>query len=166
MIVEAELEKLGFNRARVQLGEIELPHNLTDAERETFRLALNKWGLELIDDRSSILIEKIKSAIVEMVYTSDRLPEITFSTYLSQKLHYNYTYLSNTFSHVMGLTIEQFIMTHKIERAKELMAYNELSINQIADKLRYSSGAHLSNQFRKMTGLTPSFFKMVRCRNR
>jgi hypothetical protein len=161
-IVQSELEKLGLKAKTIDLGEIELEQPVTAAQKEQLGAALEKSGMELIDDRKTILLERVKNAIVEMVYNSDELPQVNFSVYLADKLNYDYTYLSNTFSSLTGITIEQFTIMTKIEKAKNLMLYERLSINEIADKLGYSSSAHLSNQFKKTTGLTPSFFKAVK----
>jgi AraC-like DNA-binding protein len=117
--------------------------------------------LELLDDKKSILIEKIKSVIVEMIHYSDELPQINFSDYISEKLNFDYTYLSNVFSEVKGITIQHFIIINKIERVKELLLYDELNLTEISYKLQYSSVAHLSNQFKKVTGLSPSFYKQL-----
>ncbi len=125
-----------------------------------------KWGLELMDDKKSMLIEKIKNVIIESIHYSDEQLQINFSNYLSEKLNYDYTYLANLFSEVEGTTIEHFIIGHKIERVKELIVYDELSLTEIAWKLHYSSIAHLSNQFKKITGLTPSYFKQLRQKRR
>jgi AraC-like DNA-binding protein len=125
-------------------------------------IALKKSGIELMDDKKAILIEKIKITIIELVHYSEELLKINFSDYLSQKLHYDYTYLANLFSESQGLTIEHFLIVHKIERVKELLVYDELNISEIAWKMGYSSVAHLSNQFRKITGLSPSFFKKLK----
>jgi len=162
MIVKQELENLGLPYTTVELGEVELVETLTAKEQEAFKAALLVSGLELMDDQKAILIEKIKNTIVEMVHYSDDLPKTNFSTYISQKLNYDYNYLSNLFSEVKGITIEHFIIAHKIELAKELLLYDELSLTEIADKLHYSSVAHLSTQFKKVTGLTPTFFKKMK----
>jgi AraC-like DNA-binding protein len=122
--------------------------------------------LELMDDKKAMLVEKIKNVIVEMVHYADELPETNFSDYLSEKLNHNYTYLSNLFSEVKGITIEHYIIIHKIEKVKELIIYDELNLTEIAYKLNYSSVAHLSNQFKKITGLTPSFFKKLKDKRR
>jgi AraC-like DNA-binding protein len=118
--------------------------------------------LELLDDKRSILIEKIKNVITELIHYSDELPRVNYSDYISEKLGYDYTYLSNIFSEVKGTTIQQFIIINKIERVKELLLYDELNLTEIAYKLHYSSVAHLSNQFKKITGLSPSFFKQLK----
>lgn len=166
MIVQQELDKLSIRPLNVELGEVDLGFKLPDDKKALFAQALIPWGLELIDDRKTIMIERIKSAIIEMVYNLEQLPETNYSTYLSNKLNYDYTYLSNTFSYVTSITIEHYIILHKIERAKNMLVANELSISQIAAKLNYSSSAHLSNQFKKVTGLTPSYFKIIRSRTR
>jgi AraC-like DNA-binding protein len=123
---------------------------------------LLKSGLELLDDKKSILIERIKSVIIELIHYSDEIPKVNFSEYLSEKLHYDYTYLANVFSEVKGTTIQQFIIMHKIEKVKELLLYDELNLTEISYKLHYSSVSHLSNQFKKITGLSPSFFKQLK----
>jgi len=165
MVVKAELEKLGLSPVHIELGEVEM-EELSPKNYSRLRAALKKDGLELMDDKKAVLIEKIKSVIIEMVHYSDELPPIKFSKYLSEKLNYDYTYLSNTFSEVKGITIEQFIIHHKIEKVKELIIYDELNMSEIAYKMHYSSSAHLSNQFKKVTGLTPSFFKSLKRQRR
>jgi AraC-like DNA-binding protein len=166
MIVKSELEKLGIPYTSVELGEAVIPEPITPEKRELLKAALSVSGLELMDDRKSILIEKIKNVIIEMVhYTEDQL-KVNFSEYLSEKLNYDYTYLSNLFTEVQGTTIEKFIIFHKIERVKELIVYDELNLSEIAFKLHYSSVAHLSNQFKKVTGLTPSHFKKLKEKKR
>lgn len=162
MLVKSELEKLGFNWVSVDLGAVEIREDITNEQREQFREALKKSGLELLDEKKDILVEKIKSVVIEMVHYSDEVPEVNNSDYISEKLGYDYTYLSNTFSEVKGETIQQYIIKHKIERAKELLLYDELTLSEIAYKLNYSSVAHLSNQFKKVTGLTPTFFKSIK----
>lgn len=162
MMVKEELHKLGLHFVNVNLGEVEIMEDISAEQREQIRLALTKSGLELMDDKRSMLVEKIKNTIVEMIHYTDELPKTNFSDYLSEKLHYDYTYLSNLFSETEATTIEHFILVHKIERVKELLFYNELTLTEIAWKLHYSSVAHLSNQFKKITGLTPSFFKSLK----
>lgn len=162
MIVKSELTKLGINCVKVELGEVETLEDLTMLQREKFRIALLKSGLELMDDKKSIIIERIKNTIVEFIHYNDDLPKVNFSEYLCEKLKYDYTYLSNLFTEVQGTTIEKFIIHHKIERVKELIVYDELNLSEIAFKLHYSSVAHLSNQFKKITGLTPSYFKKLK----
>ena len=166
MLVKEELKKLGLHYVLVDLGIVDVMEELTNEQREEFSKALLQSGLELMDDKKSMLIEKIKNVIVEMVHYSDELPKVNFSDYLSSKLNYDYTYLANLFSEVQGITIEKFNINHKIERVKELIIYDELSITEIAWKMNYSSVAHLSNQFKKVTGLSPSHFKMLKNKRR
>lgn len=162
MMVKEELKKLGLHYGVVDLGMVEMLEEITQEQHEQLKINLLKSGLELLDDKKSILIEKIKNVIVEMIHYSDEVPTMNYSDYISEKLHYDYTYLSNIFSEVKGITIQQFIIINKIERVKELLLYDELNLTQISYKLHYSSVAHLSNQFKKITGLSPSFFKKLR----
>lgn len=162
MFVKDELHKLGFNPVSIELGIVEIQDDITNEQIETFANNLKKGGLELLGDKRNILVEKIKSVIVEMIHFADELPKINDSDYISKKLGYDYTYLSNTFSEVKGITIQQYIIQHKIERVKELLFYDELSLSEIAWKLNYSSVGHLSNQFKKVTGLTPTYFKELK----
>jgi AraC-like DNA-binding protein len=162
MMVKDELRKLGLHYVMVDLGEVDIMEDITAEQRQKLKTGLLLSGLELMDDKKGILIEKIKSVIIEMVHYSDELPKVNFSNYLAEKLNYGYTYMANLFSEVQGTTIEQFIISHKIERIKELIIYDELNITEIAWKMNYSSVAHLSNQFKKMTGLSPSHFKKLK----
>jgi len=162
MLVKEELCKLGLNYVSVDLGMVEIHGEVSDEQRELFKNNLKKSGLELLDNKKQILVEKIKSVIVEMVHYSDELIKVNDSDYISEKLGYDYTYLSNTFTEVKGITIQQYIIQHKIERVKELLLYDELTLTEIAWKLHYSSVAHLSNQFKKVTGLTPTYFKELK----
>jgi len=162
LIVKSELEKLNIKPSLIELGEVEIADQLSQEEHTQLKNNLLAFGLELMDDKKSILIERIKNIIVEMIHYNEELPAVNFSHFLSEKLNYEYNYLSNLFSEVKGTTIEHYIISHKIERAKELMVYNELTLTEIAYKLHYSSVAHLSNQFKKVTGLTPSFFKKMK----
>jgi len=162
MVVKQELLKLGLHCANVDLGTIEVSENITDTQRGQLRINLKKYGLELLDNKRNIIIVKIKALIIEMIHYSDELPKVNYSEYISEKLGYDYTYLANTFSEVKGITIQQFIITNKIERVKELLLYDELNLTEISYCLHYSSVAHLSNQFKKVTGLTPSFFKKLK----
>jgi len=164
--VKEELKKLGLHFIVVDLGEVDIMEDISGDQREQLRMALLTSGLELIDDNKAVIIEKIKSAIVEMIHHSKGIIKVNFSDYLSEKLKYDYTYLSNLFSEVQGTTIEQFIISHKIELIKELIIYNELSITEIAWKMNYSSVAHLSNQFKKATGFSPSYFKRLKDKRR
>jgi len=166
MVVKEELKKLGLHFIVVDLGEVEIMENISAEQREQMRNALRTSGFELMDDKRAILIEKIKTAIIEMVHHSDETIKINFSDYLSEKLNHNYTYLANLFSEVQGTTIEHFIIAHKIERIKELIIYDELNITEIAWKMNYSSVAHLSTQFKKVTGLSPSHFKQLKDKRR
>lgn len=165
MLVREELKKLGLHFI-VNMGEVEIMENITDEQREQIRLALRESGLELMDDKKAMLIEKIKTIIIEMVHYTDELPKSNFSDYLSEKLNHDYTYLANLFSEYQGTTIEKFIIIHKIERVKELIIYNEVNLTEIAWMMHYSSVAHLSNQFKKITGLTPSHFKQLKVKSR
>ena len=164
--VKEELKKLGLHFILVDLGEVEIMENITENQRGLLKAALFNIGFELMDDKRAILIQQIKNLVIEMVHHSDELDKIKFSVYLSHQLKHDYTYLSNLFSEVQGTTIAQFIISHKIERIKELMIYDELNITEIAWKMNYSSVAHLSNQFKKFTGLTPSEFKKLKDRMR
>ena len=162
MMVQEEIDKLGLQHAVVDLGTVDIPEAISTEQLEVFRLRLAHLGLELLDDKKSILIEKIKTTITEMVHNADEQPKENYSLYLSKKLEYDYTYLSNVFSEVNGYTIQHFIIINKIEKVKELLLYNEINLTQIAYKLNYSSVAHLSYQFKKITGLTPSFYKNLK----
>ncbi len=166
MVVKDELKKLGLHFIVVDLGEVEIMEDLTQTQHDILKESLLKSGLELMDDKRSVLIEKIKNVIVEMVHYADELPKINYSDYISEKLHYDYTYLSNLFSEVKGVTIQQFIILHKIERVKELLLYEELTLTEISYQMQYSSIAHLSNQFKKITGTTPSQFKLLKYKHR
>ena len=166
LTVKEELKKLGVHFILVDLGKVEIMENLTVDQRKQFKIALHNCGFELMDDIRAILIERIKNVIIEMVHHSNEIIKTNFSSYLGEKLDHDYTYLANLFSEVQGTTIEQFIISHKIERIKELIIYGELNITEIAWKLNYSSVAHLSNQFKKGTGLTPSHFKKLKDKKR
>ncbi len=165
-VVKEELKKLGLHFIIVDLGEVEILEQISDEQRVQLKTELLKAGLELMDDKKGILIEKIKNAIIEMVHHTDEIIKLKFSDHLSEKLNHDYTYLSNLFSEVQGTTIEQFVIGHKIERIKELIIYGELNMTEIAWKMHYSSVAHLSNQFKKVTGLTPSHFKQLKDKRR
>ncbi|KYG81806.1 helix-turn-helix domain-containing protein [Roseivirga echinicomitans] len=162
LLVKAELENLGQKKALVELGMVELFDELSRQDLELLKANLLRSGLELLDDKRSILVEKIKNIIIALIHHTDELPKVNYSDYISEKLDYDYTYLANTFSEVKGITIQHYIIMHKIERVKELILYDELSLSEIAFKMHYSSSAHLSNQFKKVTGLTPSFFKQLK----
>ena len=166
MAVKEELKKLGLHFIVVDLGEVEIMETITPDQREKLKISLFDSGLELMDDKRAVLIEKIKNIIIDMVHHSDEMIKTNFSDYLSEKLNHDYTYLANLFSEVQGCTIEHFIINHKIERIKELIIYDELNITEIAWKMNYSSVAHLSNQFKKVTGLSPSHFKQLKDKRR
>ncbi len=166
MMVKSELEKVGLGFRSIELGEVELEKSISPSETAILKKALHRSGLELMDDKKAMLIEKIINIIVEMVHYSDDKPQVNFSVYLSEKLNQNYQRLSEIFSKTKGITIEHFIILHKVERIKELIIYDELSLTEISYKLHYSSVAHLSKQFKHVTGLTPSFFKALTLRKR
>ena len=166
MAVKEELKKLNLHFIVVDLGEVEIMETISIDILEKLKIALLSSGLELMDDKKAVLIERIKNVITEMVHHSDEVPKTNYSDYISEKLKYDYTYLSNLFSEVKGITIQQFIIVHKIERAKELLLYDELNLTEISYKLHYSSVAHLSNQFKKITGLSPSHFKQLKDKKR
>ena len=162
MIVQQELEKLGIPFLSIDLGLVETKDTITEQQHDDLKSNLELVGLELLDDKRSILIDKIKNVIIEMIHYNEEVPRVNYSVFISEKLGYDYTYLSNIFSEVKGITIQQFIIIHKIERVKELLLYDELNLTEISFRLNYSSVSHLSNQFKKVTGLTPSFFKQIR----
>lgn len=162
MMVRDELHKMGIKHLVIELGMVDILEDISAAQHSILKVNLAKSGLELLDDKRGILIERIKNVIIEMVHYMDELPKENYSDYISKKLGYDYTYLSNVFSEVKGLTIQQFIILHKIEKVKELLLYDELNLTEIADKMHYSSVGHLSNQFKKITGLSPSYFKQLK----
>ncbi len=166
MAVKEELKKLRLHFILVDLGEVEIMEEISIEQRLQLKTALLDSGLELMDDKRAMMIEKIKNVIIEMVHHSDEMIKVNFSNHLSEKLNHDYTYLSNLFSEVQGTTIEQFIISHKIERIKELIIYGELNITEIAWKMNYSGVAHLSNQFKKVTGLSPTHFKQLKDKRR
>ena len=164
--VREVLRELGLHFIVVDLGEVDLMEDLTEELREKLKAALLKSGFELMDDKRAVLIGRIINVIIEMVHFTDNMIKVNFSDFLSEKLNQDYTYLSNIFSEVRGMTIQQFIIIHKIERAKELMIYDELNLTEISYKLNYSSVGHLSNQFKKITGMSPSHFKLLKIKRR
>lgn len=161
MMVKEELKKLGIWYVVVDLGVIEILEDITAEQHDQLKVNLQKSGLELLDDKRAILVEGIKNVIVEMIHYNDELPKVNYSDFISEKMGYDYTYLSNVFSEVKGITIQQFIILNKIERVKELLLYDELTLTEISYRLHYSSVAHLSSQFKKITGLTPTFYKGI-----
>lgn len=166
MVVRSELEKLGLHYVYVKIGEANIIGDIHQEQLDQLKINLKKAGLVLMDNKKSVLVEKIKNAIIELVhYTEDQI-KVNLSDFLSEKLEHDYTYLANLFSEVKGITIEKFYLTHKIEKVKEFIVYDELNLSEIAYKLHYSSVAHLSNQFKKYTGLTPTHFKMLKNKRR
>jgi AraC-like DNA-binding protein len=165
-IVKSEIKKLGLKFVMIELGQVEISEVLFEDQRNQLNFNLKKKGLELLDNKKIMIIESIKNKIIELVHFSDKRMKIKLSIYLSEKLKYDYTYLANLFSQNQGVTIEHFFLNHKIERVKELLVYDEISLTEIADKMQYSNVSHLSNQFKKMTGLTPSDYKHLRLKKR
>ena len=161
MLVAAELKKLGLHHSKVELGEVELSENITFEQHEQLKIALLKSGLELMDNKKAILVEKIKNVIFEMIHLDYEMTKIKNSEYISEKLSHDYTYLANLFSEETGITIEHYVIIHKIERIKELLIYHKHNLTEISFMLNYSSVAHLSNQFKQVTGITPSFYKQI-----
>ena len=162
MLVKQELQKLNIQYDAVELGMVKIFEAVNPEQLDKLKENLLKAGLELLDNKKAILIEKIKNVIIEMIHYSDEIPKVNFSDYISEKLNYDYTYLANSFSEVKGITIQQFIIIHKIERIKELLLYNELNLTEISYKMHYSSVSHLSKQFKKITGLSPSYYKKIK----
>lgn len=166
MMVQSELDKLDLHYGTIDLGEVYMKEAIPDKIYEQLKTALSKSGLELMDDKKAKLIEKVKTIIIEMIHYSINPPVVKYSEYISKKLNYDYTYLANLFPEATGITIEQYIIAQKIELVKELILYDELNFTEISYKLHYSSVAHLSKQFKKVTGLTPSFFKHLKKKKR
>lgn len=162
MTVEAELKHQGFHPKSVALGEVEIEEELTDIQRKALDDALAQYGFSLINDRKGRIVERVKTLIVELIQESNSDLKQNLSTYLSDKFNLDYTYLSSLYTQIEGSTIEQFYITQRIEKVKELLVYDELSLSEIADRLNYSSVAYLSSQFRRVVGLTPSHFKKVK----
>jgi AraC-like DNA-binding protein len=166
MLVKAELKNLGLHYVLVELGSVEIKEDLSTVQRERLKANLLQSGLELMDDKKAMLIEKIKIVITEMIHYNDELPKVNYSEYISKIMGYDYTYLANIFSEVKGITIEHYIIAHKIEKVKELLLYDELNLTEISYRMNYSSVSHLSTQFKKVTGLTPTFFKNLKDKKR
>ena len=160
-MVKTELEKLGLHHTNIELGMIDVLEPISEEQKIQLKKNLAVSGLELLDDKRKILIDKIKNIIIEMIHYADEIPKVNYSDYISEKLDYDYTYLSNLFSEVRGETIQNYIIRHKIERVKELIIYDQLNLSEIAYRLHYSSVSHLSNQFKKVTGHTPSYYKKL-----
>lgn len=166
MLVKQELKNLGIHYSSVDLGLVEIIGEITEDKRNKLKAALLKSGLELMDDKKSILVEKIKIIITKMIHYNEELPKVKYSEYISNKMGYDYTYLANVFSEVEGITIEHYIIAHKIEKVKELLIYDELNLSEISYNMNYSSVSHLSTQFKKVTGLTPTYFKNLKDKRR
>ena len=162
MVVESELKKFGLNPISIDLGEVEITEELSKVEVRDLSQSLSSVGFSIIDNKHSKIIEKIKSSIIKLIYSENMNGRINLSSFITGIIHHDYNYLSNLFSQVEGTTIEQYFILQKIERVKELLLYDKLSITEISYKLNYSSPAHLSNQFKKITGLTPGFFKQLK----
>lgn len=162
MVVQNEMDELGLVVKNIRLGEVTLGKELSDEDKNTLDKQLTKLGFGLIDNRKSRIIEKIKNVIIDLVHYQNSEIKNNLSDVLSSELHHDYNYLSNLFSEVEGITIEKYFIAQKIERVKELLVYDELSLSEIAFDLNYSSVAYLSNQFKKVTGLTPSHFKQIK----
>jgi len=166
MLVKAELTKIGLHFSTVELGRADIIEDISLAQHDQIRTALLKSGLELMDDLKGVLVEKIKKVIIELVHYSEDPLSVNLSEYLRRRLYYNYTYMANVFSEAQGRTIERFFIEHKIERVKELLVYDELTLTEIAYKMHYSSVAHLSSQFKKITGNTASYYKQLKVKRR
>jgi AraC-like DNA-binding protein len=166
MVVKSELDKLGLQTISVELGEIELQDAITDNQKEVLLKNLQDLGFDFIDDKKSKTIEKIKNLIVDLVHHKNNELKINLSDYLVKSINQDYSTLSNLFSEIENNTIEKYFISQKIERVKELLNYNELSLSEIADMLNYSNVAHLSNQFKKITGFTPTYFKQLKDKKR
>lgn len=166
LAVKAALSHFQLHFVMMDMGEVDILEDISDEDMQKLKLMLLQSGLELMEDNKIILIEKIKSIVIEMIHFSSDVPLMNYSDHISSKLNYDYTYLSNIFSEVKGITIQQYIILNKVEKIKELISYNELNFTEIAYKLHYSSAAHLSNQFKKVTGLTPSQYKNIKYKNR
>lgn len=166
MVVESEFEKLDIQTLSVELGEVRLDKKLTTEQKNKLSERLESLGFSLIDDKKGCLIEQVKNLIIELVHYNNNNLKINLSDYISDKLHHDYNYISNLFSEVEGTTIEKYFIAQKIEKVKELLVYDELTLNEIAFNLNYSSVAHLSAQFKKVTGLTPSHFRQIRTNKR
>ena len=162
MAVKAQIEKAGLVSLSIELGEVEIAKAPTKEQAAQLKISLQLLGFELMDNKKIQTIEKIKNAIVTLVHHSDEHIKTNLSSFISSQLHMDYTYLSNLFSETEGTTIEKYFIAHKIEKVKELLVYDELSLSEIADRLGYSSVAYLSNQFKKITGLTPTYFRSLK----
>lgn len=162
LVVKSELEKLGLNYLSVELGEVTFQKEISKEEKTEISKQLEALGFEILDDANSKTIEKIKSILIDLIQNKNNDINITISDYLKEKLHQDYNKLSNLFSEVEGISIEKYLINLKVEKVKELIVYNELTLSEIANLLHYSSSAHLSNQFKKVTGFSPSYFKKMK----
>lgn len=166
LVISQILKKLNYTPLNIELGKVIVREPLESGDRDAIRQAIEECGFELIDDKRQHLIEKIRTAIIELVHYEDNLSKLKLSGYLKEKCHHDYSFLSKLFSEINGISIEKYYIAQKVERVKELLAYDELSISEIASRLQYSSVAHLSSQFRTMTGMSPSEFKRLKNHNR
>lgn len=164
--VKEELNNLGIEYLSIDLGTVELANDITPEQYGQLKEVLLSSGLVVMDDNKSILVERVKNIIIKIIHESEELPKINYSDYISEHLDYDYTYLSNIFTEVKGITIQQYIINNKIERVKELLLYDELNLTEISYRLHYSSVAHLSNQFKKNTGITPSYFRKLKLKRK
>jgi len=159
-------KKLGLHVNSIELGEVEVLETISEDIAQKLAASLHNKGFEIMEDKRAVLVEKIKNTVIDMVHHSDKTLKVNFSDYLSTNLNLNYTYMANVFSIAQGISIEQYIISHKIERIKEFLLYDELNITEIAYQMNYSSVAHLSGQFKKYTGLTPSNFKKMKLKRK
>lgn len=166
LVVKSELEKLGLTILSVELGEADIIDSLDENQKQLIVKKLEQFGFEVIDDKKSRLIEQIKTIIIELVHHNKDGIKINLSDFISEKLSLDYNYVSNLFSEVEGVTVEKYYILQRIEKAKELLVYDELSLSEIAYQLNYSSVAYLSNQFKKITGFTPTYFKQLKEKKR
>jgi len=162
MVVKEVLDRLALPVLNVDLGVVEIEGEISEEKLKQLKSQLHDLGFELLEDKHAVLIHKIKNAIMDKIYQSDEITKVNFSDYLSKTLNHDYTYLANLFKKEEGITIEQFVINHKVEQVKELLLSDEINITEIAYRMNYSSVAHLSAQFKKMTGLSPSGFKKLR----
>lgn len=162
IVVEEILKEMQLKYSTVELGFVELTDEISLLQRLEFKAKLRGSGLDLLDDRKNILIERIKNVIINLIHNSDALPKVNYCEYISRQLGYDYTYLANIFSEVKGITIKQFIINNKIERVKELLLFDDYTLKEISYQLNYSSVAHLSSQFKKTTGLTPTYYRQIK----
>ncbi|MEO7976023.1 helix-turn-helix domain-containing protein [Flavobacterium sp.] len=166
MVVKSEFEKLGLQTISVELGEVELKYSLSEDQKKELLTHLHALGFDLIDDKKSKTIERIKTLIIDLVHHKNNELKTNLSDYLSDNINQDYNALSNLFSEIENTTIEKYFISQKIEKVKELLIYNELSLSEIADMMNYSNVAHLSNQFKKTTGFTPTYFKQLKDKKR